>query len=120
MRHTIIIKSVEIALCLRCFAWRKTSLEGILGEPIEYLAYPGGFNDMLVQYVTKQSGYKMAFTVQPGTVQPGDNLYALNRLAIFQGDTPYLSFWMRLHCAPFIHYTHGHYVIFYAIMDGRD
>lgn len=83
----------------------KTSLEGILGEPIEYLAYPGGFNDMLVQYVTKQSGYKMAFTVQPGTVQPGDNLYALNRLAIFQGDTPYLSFWLRLHCAPFIHYT---------------
>ena len=53
-----------------------------MGEPIEYLAYPGGFNDMLVQYVTKQSGYKMAFTVQPGTVQPGDNLYALNRLAI--------------------------------------
>ena len=52
----------------------KTSLEGILGEPIDYLAYPGGFNDMLVQYVTKQSGYKMAFTVQPGTVQPGDNL----------------------------------------------
>ena len=83
----------------------KTSLEGILGEPIEYLAYPGGFNDMLVQYVTKQSGYKMAFTVQPGRVQPGDNLYALNRLAIFQGDTPYLSFWLRLHCAPFIHYT---------------
>ena len=83
----------------------KTSLEGILGEPIEYLAYPGGFNDMLVQYATKQSGYKMAFTVQPGTVQPGDNLYALNRLAIFQGDTPYLSFWLRLHCAPFIHYT---------------
>lgn len=83
----------------------KTSLEGILGEPIEYLAYPGGFNDMPVQYVTKQSGYKMAFTVQPGTVQPGDNLYALNRLAIFQGDTPYLSFWLRLHCAPFIHYT---------------
>ena len=83
----------------------KTSLEGILGEPIEYLAYPGGFNDMLVEYVTKQSGYKMAFTVQPGTVQSGDNLYALNRLAIFQGDTPYLSFWLRLHCAPFIHYT---------------
>ena len=51
----------------------KTSLEGILGEPIEYLAYPGGFNDMLVQYVTKQSG---SFTI------------------------------------------HGHYVIFYVIMDG--
>ena len=83
----------------------KTSMEGILGEPINYLAYPGGFNDMLVQYVTKQSGYKMAFTVQPGTVKPGDNLYALNRLAVFQGDTPYLSFWLRLHCAPLIKYT---------------
>ena len=83
----------------------KTSMEGILGEPIVYLAYPGGFNDMLVQYVTKQSGYKMAFTVQPGTVKPGDNLYALDRLAIFQGDTPYLSFWLRLHCAPFIKYS---------------
>lgn len=44
----------------------KTSMEGILGEPISYLAYPGGFNDMLVQYVTKQSGYKMAFTVNQG------------------------------------------------------
>ena len=88
-----------------------------MGEPIEYLAYPGGFNDMLVQYVTKQSGYKMAFTVQPGTVQPGDNLYALNRLAIFQGDTPYL----RSGYAYIVHHLftiHGHYVIFYVIMDG--
>ena len=47
----------------------------------------------------------MAFTVTPGTVKPGQNLYALPRLAIFQGDTPYLSFLMRLHCAPFITYT---------------
>lgn len=44
----------------------------------------------------------MAFTVQPETVKPGDNLYALNRLAVFQGDTPYLSFWLRLHCAPLV------------------
>ena len=60
---------------------------------------------MLVQYVTKQSGYKMAFTVQPGTVKPGDNLYALDRLAIFQGDTPYLSFWLRLHLRTIIKYS---------------
>lgn len=83
----------------------KTSLEGILGEPVTYLAYPGGFNDMLVQYVTKTAGYKMAFTVQPGTVRPGDNLYALPRLAIFDGDTTYVSFLLRLHCAPFIKYS---------------
>ena len=93
-------------------------MEGILGEPIVYLAYPGGFNDMLVQYVTKQSGYKMAFTVQPGTVKPGDNLYALDRLAIFQGDTPYLSFY----CAYIAHHLLSilrHCVIHYAIIEGR-
>ena len=103
--HHKILTKIDLTELPDALLGGKTSLEGILGEPIEYLAYPGGFNDMLVQYVTKQSGYKMAFTVQPGTVQPGDNLYALNRLAIFQGDTPYLSFWLRLHCAPFIHYT---------------
>lgn len=85
----------------------KTTLEAILGEPVRYLAYPGGFNNGIVQHVTKTSGYKMAFTVQPGTVKPGDNLYALPRLAVFEGDTTYLSFLLRLHCAPFIQYTWG-------------
>ena len=50
-----------------CSSWWEDFFGRILGEPIEYLAYPGGFNDMLVQYVTKQSGLQMAFTVQPGT-----------------------------------------------------
>ena len=64
----------------------KTSMEGILGEPIVYLAYPGGFNDMLVQYVTKQSGYKMGF--HPfNQVQLSLEIISMPgiRLAIFQG-----------------------------------
>ena len=83
----------------------KDTLEGFMGKPIKYLAYPGGFNNAEIQRITSESGFKMAFTVTPGTVKPSDNLYALPRLAIFQGDTPYLSFWLRLHCAPFIAYT---------------
>ena len=83
----------------------KDTLQAFMGKPIDYLAYPGGFNNAEIQRITSESGYKMAFTVTPGTVKPGQNLYALPRLAIFQGDTPYLSFWMRLHCAPFITYT---------------
>lgn len=83
----------------------KDTLQAFMGKPIDYLAYPGGFNNAEIQRITSESGYKMAFTVTPGTVKPGQNLYALPRLAIFQGDTPYLSFLMRLHCAPFITYT---------------
>lgn len=85
----------------------KRTLSTLMGKDIQYLAYPGGFNNEQIQTITKQSGYKMAFTVSPGTVQPGQNLYALPRLAIFQGDAPYVSFLLRLHCAPFIEATWG-------------
>lgn len=83
----------------------KRSLEGLAGKKISYLAYPGGFNNGGIQAITKNSGYKMAFTVEPGTVKPGQNLYALPRIPIFENDTTYISFLMRLHCAPFVAVT---------------
>ena len=39
----------------------------------------------------------MAFTVHQGNVQPGDDMYKLNRLAIFENDITYYSFLIRLH-----------------------
>lgn len=80
----------------------KEVLEQILHRPVNYLAYPGGFNNKLVQATTEKAGYRLAFTVQPGNVMSGDNLYALNRLSIFEGMDSWFSFRFRLHVAPII------------------
>lgn len=77
-------------------------LESLLGHPVRYLAYPQGFNNEDVQRATLDGGYRLAFTVSPNTVQPGDNLMALNRLPIFEGDASWTSFIIRLHFSDFI------------------
>jgi len=78
----------------------KTELELLLNHPVNYLAYPGGFNDAKVRRITKEVGFKMAFTVKPGMTHPGDDLYRLQRLAVFEGDNAFLSLVLRLHMAP--------------------
>ncbi|NLK91170.1 MAG: polysaccharide deacetylase, partial [Clostridiales bacterium] len=35
--------------------------------------------------ILKKLGYRMAFTVKPGRVRPGNSLLELNRYAIFPG-----------------------------------
>ncbi len=48
----------------------------------EYFAYPyGQYNDKVIDAL-KETGYKMAFTTNPGRVFPGDDLYRLGRLCI--------------------------------------
>ena len=84
-----------------------------MGKPIDYLAYPGGFNNAEIQRITSESGYKMAFTVTPGTVKPGQNLYALPRLALFQGDYHSGCVCTARHLL----LIHGNYEIHYGIMD---
>ena len=75
----------------------KQAVEEAVGHPINYLAYPGGFNNESIRNAAKAADYYMAFTVQPGNVQPGDDMYKLNRLAIFENDITYYSFLIRLH-----------------------
>lgn len=83
----------------------RTILESLLQRPIRYLAYPQGFNNELVQQRTKNAGYLMAFTVAPGTVKPGDNLFALNRLSIFEGLDHWWILRLRMHVPEIIRVT---------------
>ena len=83
----------------------RTVLESLLQRPIRYLAYPQGFNNELVQQRTKDAGYLMAFTVAPGTVKPGDNLFTLNRLSIFEGLDHWWILRLRMHVPEIIRVT---------------
>ncbi len=47
-----------------------------------YICYPYGDFDERMLGILKQNGYRMGFTVRPGTVHPGDDPMTLNRLTV--------------------------------------
>ena len=75
----------------------KAVLEGRMGHPVRYIAYPGGFANKDIDRIAEESGYRMAFTVQAGNVEPGQDLFNLPRQAVFFNETPFQNFWVRLH-----------------------
>ena len=75
----------------------KAVLEDRMKHPVRYIAYPGGFSNKDIDRMAEESGYRMAFTVQAGNVEPGQNLFNLPRQAVFFNDTPFQNFWVRLH-----------------------
>lgn len=75
----------------------KAVLEDRMGHPVRYIAYPGGFANKDIDRIAEESGYRMAFTVQAGNVEPGQDLFNLPRQAVFFNDTPFQNFWVRLH-----------------------
>jgi peptidoglycan/xylan/chitin deacetylase (PgdA/CDA1 family) len=75
----------------------KEALEWRLGKKVEYLAYPGGEYDQRVIQLTKDAGYRAAFTVNFGRDRVNSTLYTLNRIPIFGGGShTFLHFWLRL------------------------
>lgn len=79
------------------FTVSKEKLEKILHHPITYMAYPQGFAPQEVERIGPKSQYKMGFTVAPGNIKEGMDVFRLPRQAIFANDYPFISFWMRLH-----------------------
>lgn len=55
------------------------------GIDTPYLAYPFGYTSTQMIYKLQQHGYRMAFTVKPGFVHPGDDLMKLPRLTVTTG-----------------------------------
>jgi len=65
----------------------RTELEGLLGGPSPYVAYPYGlFNDRVLQ-IAQEVGYEAGFSVQPGFNRPGQSLMEIRRLDVFGTDT---------------------------------
>ncbi len=75
----------------------KEALEWRLGKKVDYLAYPGGEYDQRVIQLTKEAGYRAAFTVNFGRDRINSTLFTLNRIPIFGSEShTFLRFWLRL------------------------
>jgi peptidoglycan/xylan/chitin deacetylase (PgdA/CDA1 family) len=75
----------------------KEALEWRIGRKVEYLAYPGGEYGQRVIQLTKDAGFRAAFTVNFGRDRVNSTLYTLNRIPIFGGGShTFYHFWLRL------------------------
>lgn len=57
----------------------KAKLEGELGIPIPYMAYPIGSNSADTQRLAIEAGYKMSFTMQPTPAEGSPNIMTVGR-----------------------------------------
>ncbi len=64
-------------------------LEEKLGLPggVKALAYPFGLYDRRVMAAAREAGYRLAFTVNPARISPGDDPLTLNRYMVTSGQT---------------------------------
>jgi peptidoglycan/xylan/chitin deacetylase (PgdA/CDA1 family) len=70
----------------------RTILEGVIGTPVDVLAYPvggpGDF-DQVTQQLARDCGYRAAFSCHGGVNLPGrSGLYDLKRIAVYWGANP--------------------------------
>lgn len=71
-------------------------LEEQLGHPVEFLAYPTGTYNLHIAGIARDVGYKAAFTVKYGNVDIGSNMFALERVPIFQTENTMKNFYERI------------------------
>lgn len=71
-----------------------------LGQAPLFLAYPGGYYDLSVEHLARQAGYRAAFTVRFGVVDQDSDVYALERIPLFQSRHTFRSFLFRFNGAP--------------------
>ena len=57
----------------------KATLEKELNFKCDFLAYPNGKNDPVVQEASKSAGYKMAFSIVNGPAEESPNIMCVNR-----------------------------------------
>ena len=78
----------------------KHEIEQRLGKEVEFLAYPTGAYNLHIASLVKEAGYKGAFTVRNGNMDSATNLYAIERVPIFQTSDTCASFLERLKFLP--------------------
>lgn len=68
-------------------AGARDDLQTLLGEAVDYLAYPYGRYDDRVLQAVQAAGYRAAFSVQPGFNRPNIDRFRLRRLDVFGTDS---------------------------------
>ena len=74
----------------------KLALEENIGKPVNFLAYPTGTYNLHIAGIAKDVGYKGAYTIKYGGVDLGSNMYALERVPIFQTENTMKDFYSRI------------------------
>lgn len=81
----------------------KQAIEWYLKKPANYVAYPGGLYTQEIEDLSKDVGYKAAFTVDYGLSHQLPQHYVLPRIPIFGNNSyPLLRFKIRVKLAPLI------------------
>lgn len=65
----------------------RAELATLLGHSVDYLAYPYGHHDERVIRLTRDAGYRAAFSVQPGFNRVDVDRFRLRRLDVFGSDS---------------------------------
>lgn len=78
------LNDVELADQL---AGARADLQALLGEAVDYLAYPYGHYDDRVLQAAQSAGYRAAFSVQPGFNRRDIDRFRLRRLDVFGTDS---------------------------------
>lgn len=78
----------------------KRALEYQLGKEEKYFAYPTGTYNMHIAQLVKECGYKAAFTIKYGNIDKASNIYALERVPIFNTEQTFKSFLQRIKYIP--------------------
>lgn len=68
-------------------AGARDDLQTLLGEAVDYLAYPYGHYDDRVLHAAQTAGYRAAFSVQPGFNRRDVDRFRLRRLDVFGTDS---------------------------------
>jgi len=71
----------------------KAALEDMLGEAVEYFAYPYGDYSPAVRDAVEQAGYQAAVTCSRGAANTAPNRFEIPRKAISYGDSLLGVFW---------------------------
>jgi peptidoglycan/xylan/chitin deacetylase (PgdA/CDA1 family) len=60
----------------------KIELEAILGRAVKFLSAPGNWFDARISRLAKEAGYEAMWISEPGSMQPGSNVFGLTRLNV--------------------------------------
>ncbi|HWZ71135.1 MAG TPA: polysaccharide deacetylase family protein [Casimicrobiaceae bacterium] len=66
----------------------RAALRQMLGQPVDYFAYPYGHLDERVVAATRSAGYRAAFSTQPGFNRRGADRFRIRRIDVYGTDTP--------------------------------
>lgn len=85
-RHRILTKLDYNAL-MEELGQSRSSLENLLGEPVEHIAYPNGDADGRVREACRRAGYRFGYTVMPGRLRRNTDSFRIPRILVGGFDT---------------------------------